>query len=242
MPAADIPRLCLALDVKSAAEALALVDELGGDVVGCYKIGLELFIAAGPQLVRDVRARGVDVFLDLKLHDISATVGRAVARAIDLDVRFLTIHASGGAGMMRAAAAAAAGSPTTLLAVTVLTSLSDDDVRAVGFDGDAAQLVLRMASLANDCGVGGVVCSPLEVAAVKGRCPQLFAMTPGIRGKGDTSDDQVRTMSADDAIAAGADAIVVGRPIRGATDRRGAARAIANAIADGLRHRQQEPS
>ncbi len=217
-------RLIFALDVKDAGEALALVGELGGEV-GCFKIGLELFVACGPQLVRDVRARGVDVFLDLKLHDISATVGSAVARAVDLDVRFLTIHASGGPGMLRAAQAAA-GSQTTLL--------------AVGVDVGAADQVLRLASLADDCGVGGIVCSPLEVAAVKARSPRLYAVTPGIRGAGDASNDQVRTMSADDAVAAGADAVVVGRPIRAAADRRAAAHAIGKRIAAGLSRRSQE--
>ncbi len=231
-------RLIFALDVKDAGEALALVDELGGEV-GCFKIGLELFVACGPQLVRDVRARGVDVFLDLKLHDISATVGSAVARAVDLDVRFLTIHASGGPGMLRAAQAAA-GSQTTLLAVTVLTSLGDEDLRAVGVGVGAADQVLRLASLADDCGVGGIVCSPLEVAAVKARSPRLYAVTPGIRGAGDASNDQVRTMSADDAVAAGADAVVVGRPIRAAADRRAAAHAIGKRIAAGLSRRSQE--
>ena len=239
MPRADASaRLCFALDVKSGADALALVDELG-DVVGCFKIGLELFIAAGPELVRDVRARGVDVFLDLKLHDISATVGSAVARAVDLDVRYLTIHASGGEGMLRAAQAAAGGA-TTLLAVTVLTSLGDADLAAVGVDVSAAEQVLRLAALADSAGVGGVVCSPLEVAAVKARCPSLVAVTPGIRGAGDQRDDQARTMSAADAVAAGADVIVVGRPIRAAVDRRAAARTIVDAIGVGLQTRHQE--
>jgi orotidine-5'-phosphate decarboxylase len=223
VPAAD--RLCFALDVDTQDAALALVDELK-DVVGCFKIGLELFIATGPQLVRAVRARGVDVFLDLKLHDISATVAAAVKSAVALDVRYLTVHASGGPGML-AAAAAAAGTRTTILAVTALTSLSDGDLRAVGFVEPASSLVLRLARLAEASGVPGIVCSPREVELVRQAAPALITVTPGIRGASDDNGDQVRTMSAGDAIAAGAHVLVVGRPIRLAPDRRAAASAIA---------------
>ena len=212
VPAAD--RLCFALDVDTQDAALALVDELK-DVVGCFKIGLELFIATGPQLVRAVRARGVDVFLDLKLHDISATVAAAVKSAVALDVRYLTVHASGGPGML-AAAATAAG-----------TSLSEGDLRAVGFVEPASSLVLRLARLAEASGVPGIVCSPREVQLVRQAAPALITVTPGIRGASDDNGDQVRTMSAGDAIAAGAHVLVVGRPIRLAPDRRAAAIAIA---------------
>lgn len=220
-----VSRLIFALDVDTTDAALALVDELKGHV-GVFKIGLELFIVGGPDLVRAVRARDVEVFLDLKLHDISATVAAAVRRAVALDVRYLTIHASGGPGMLRAAADAAAGSRTTLLAVTALTSLSDDDLAAAGYAENAVTLVPRLARLAEDAGVGGIVCSPLEVEAVGRVAPSLLKVTPGIRGANDAAGDQVRTMSAHDAIAAGADLIVVGRPIRGAEHRIVAADAI----------------
>ena len=225
-----ISQLCFALDVADVDSAIALVDELQGHV-GVFKIGLELFIVGGPDLVRTVRARGVDVFLDLKLHDIAATVGAAVARAVALDVRFLTIHASGGPAMLRAAAAAAAGSLTTLLAVTALTSLSDDDLAAAGYAENAITLVPRLARLAKDAGIGGIVCSPLEVEAVGRAAPGLLKVTPGIRGANDASNDQVRTMSASDAIRAGADLLVVGRPIRTAVDRTAAADAFVKEIA-----------
>jgi orotidine-5'-phosphate decarboxylase len=226
-------RLCFALDVPDAPSALALVDELGDDV-GVFKVGLELFVACGPQIVRDVRARGASVFLDLKLHDIPATVASAVARAAALEVRFLTLHASGGPAMLAAAAAAARGSGTTLLAVTALTSLTDVDLAAAGFAHGATTLVPLLAQLAVGQGIGGLVCSPHEVEAVKRVAPSLFCVTPGVRSAGDDHGDQARVKSAHDAIAVGADAIVVGRPIRGASDRKAAARRFVDEIATGL--------
>lgn len=229
------PHLCFALDVNDEATATALVDELR-DHVGVFKIGLELFIACGPALVRAVRARGVEVFLDLKLHDIPATVHSAVLRAAALDVRYLTVHAAGGP-MMLAAAAKAAGTRTTILAVTALTSLSEDDLAAVGFAQGTVGLVPRLARLAADNGVGGVVCSPREVALVKAAAPSLTIVTPGIRGANDDVGDQVRTMTAHDAIVAGADLLVVGRPIRAAADRRAAAGLIVDEIRAGLQER-----
>jgi orotidine-5'-phosphate decarboxylase len=221
-------RLCLALDVDAAAPALALVDELA-DYVGVFKLGLELFVAEGPALVQAVRARGVDVFLDLKLHDIPATVGAAVRRAIALDVKFLTIHASGGAAMMRAAVDAADGK-TAIVAVTALTSLSDRDLAEVGYAVGADALVLQLAAVAERAGVAGVVCSPREAAAIKKQSPRLLAVTPGIRSATDHDDDQQRTMGPTQAIAEGADLLVVGRPIRTAIDRRAAAAAFVDAI------------
>ncbi|MBM4280095.1 MAG: orotidine-5'-phosphate decarboxylase [Deltaproteobacteria bacterium] len=230
-PARD--RLCFALDVPDAPSALALVDELQDDV-GVFKIGLELFVACGPAIVRDVRARGVAVFLDLKLHDIAHTVQSAVTRAVELDVRFLTVHASGGPAMLAAAAAAARGSRTTLLAVTALTSLTDDDLAAVGFAHTATTLVPRLAQLAHAAGIGGLVCSPHEVEAVKRVAPSLYCVTPGVRSAGDDKGDQARVKSAHDAVAAGADAVVVGRPIRTAPSRRDAARRFVDELAAGL--------
>jgi orotidine-5'-phosphate decarboxylase len=224
-------RLCFALDVASEGEALALVDELRDDV-GVFKIGLELFVACGPSVVRAVRARGVDVFLDLKLHDIGNTVAAAVRRVNDLDVRFLTLHASGGAAMM-AAAAAQASSSLTLLAVTALTSLSDEELLQSGHVGGALTLVPQLARLAQASGVGGVVCSPKEIEAVKRAAPGTVVVTPGVRGAGDDQGDQQRTLSAEEAIARGSDVIVVGRPIKNAVDRRAAARRFVADIARG---------
>ena len=228
--------LCFALDVASADDALVWVDRLKDDV-GLFKIGLELFIAEGPSIVRQVRARGVDVFLDLKLHDIPQTVASSVTRAIALDVRFLTLHASGGTAMMKAAANAASSSSTTLLAVTALTSLSDQELLAAGHSGGAVTLVPQLARLASSSGIGGLVCSPLEAEAVKRVAPQLVVVTPGVRAPGESKGDQTRTRSAAEAVAAGADVVVVGRPIRAATDPRAAARALVEDIAAGLRRR-----
>jgi orotidine-5'-phosphate decarboxylase len=230
------PRLCFALDVPTAGDAVAFIDLLGDDV-GVFKIGLELFVAEGPTIVRRARARGVEVFLDLKLHDIPNTVASSVKRAIDLDVRFLTLHASGGSAMMHAAAQAAATSATTLLAVTALTSLSDDELVAAGHVGGAVTLVPQLAKLAAEAGVGGVVCSPLEIEAVQRVAPALLIVTPGVRGPHDNKGDQTRTRSAEEAVAAGADVVVVGRPIKGALDPKQAARALALEIARGLGRR-----
>lgn len=235
-----LDRLIFALDVDTTDAALSLVDELKGHV-GVFKVGLELFIAGGPDLVRAIRAKDVDVFLDLKLHDISATVAAAVRRAVALDVRYLTIHASGGPGMLRAAVDAAAGR-TTLLAVTALTSLSDADLAAAGYAENAVTLVPRLARLATDAGVGGIVCSPLEVEAVGRVAPSLLKVTPGIRGANDVAGDQVRTMSAQDAVRAGADLLVVGRPIRTATNRLVAADAFVAEIDAAFIQRSEQQS
>lgn len=229
-------RLCFALDVTDVDAALAFVDALGDDV-DVFKIGLELFVACGPGVVRAVRGRGKDVFLDLKLHDIPNTVAAATKRAIDLDVGYLTLHATGGPSMLAAAAAAAAGSSTTLLAVTALTSLSDDELLRSGHVGGAATLVPQLAQLAAECGVGGVVCSPLELQAVRRVAPSLTIVTPGVRGAGDHKGDQTRTMSARDAAAAGSDVLVVGRPIAQAPDPRAAARRLKADIAAGVAQR-----
>ena len=224
------PRLCFALDVPTAGDAIAWVDLLADDV-GVFKIGLELFVAEGPSIVRRIRARGVDVFLDLKLHDIPNTVASAVRRAVDLDVRYLTLHASGGPAMMRQAAQAAQSTSTVLLAVTILTSLGDDELLRAGHVGGAVTLVPMLATLAAESRIGGVVCSPLEIAAVKRVAPDLVIVTPGVRGVNDASDDQTRTRSAAEAIQAGAHVVVVGRPIKNARDPIRAARQLAKEIA-----------
>ena len=227
------PRLCFALDVTNAGDAVAWIDLLADDV-GVFKIGLELFVAEGPAIVRRARGRNAEVFLDLKLHDIPNTVASSVKRAIDLDVRYLTLHASGGAAMMQAAAQAAEHTSTTLLAVTALTSLSDEALLAAGYVGGAVTLVPKLAALASSSGIGGCVCSPWEIEAVKRAVPAILIVTPGVRGPNDAKGDQARTKSAAEAIQAGADVVVVGRPIRASSDPLQAARRIALEIARGL--------
>jgi orotidine-5'-phosphate decarboxylase len=229
-------RLIAAIDVPGRIEADELIHRLDG-AADWIKVGLELFIAAGPDLVRDYAAGGLRVMLDLKLHDIPATVERAVARACDLGARLLTIHAGGGRAMIEAAAAAAAragGGPARLriLAVTVLTSLDQRDLGEVGEDLPVAELVARRARLAREAGADGVVASPHEAAAVRRIAPRDFLIvTPGVRGAGNTAADQKRVASPGEALAAGADLIVVGRPIRDASNPAAAARAIAAELA-----------
>ena len=225
-------RLIAALDVEDRARADRLVERLAG-AADWLKIGLELFIAAGPALVRDYTAGGRRIMLDLKLCDIPATVERAVARAADLGAGLLTVHAAGGPAMLGAAAEAArrAGDDASrprILAVTVLTSLDQADLDAIGAHGPVADLVARRAHLAIDAGADGVVASPHEAAAVRRMAPPGFLIvTPGVRAAGQAAGDQKRVMSAGQARAAGADLVVVGRPIRDAADPAAAARTIA---------------
>jgi len=229
-------RLIAALDVEDRARADALVARIGG-AAGWLKIGLELFVAAGPELVRDYAAAGRRIMLDLKLHDIPATVGRATARAAGLGARLLTLHAGGGRAMIEAAAAAArsAGGEADrlrVLAVTVLTSMDQRDLDEVGARGPVEELVVRRALLAAEAGADGVVASPREAAALRAAVPPGFLIvTPGVRGAGDAAGDQKRVMSPAEARAAGADMIVVGRPIRDAADPAAAAAAIAAELA-----------
>ena len=212
----------VALDVADGAAALALVDRLG---VACsfYKIGSELFTGSGPGIVREVQDRGADVFLDLKFHDIPNTVRGAVQSAVSLGVRLLTVHASGGAGMLGAAAAAAAGSGCQVLAVTVLTSL---DAPAVGEAwgrqiGDLRSEVLRLAGLAAEAGVHGVVCSGHEAGMIRDRfAGRLATLVPGIRLPGDEHQDQTRVVTPRQAAEAGARFIVLGRAVTAAADPR----------------------
>lgn len=226
-------RLIVALDRSTRGDLLRLVGELAG-VVGTFKIGLQAFVANGPELVRAIRGRGHRVFLDLKLHDIPNTVARAVAEAAQLDVSMLTVHASGGAAMMRAASEAAAGTPLLLLGVTILTSLDDGSLGEIGFADGAESSVVRLARLARASNLGGVVASPREIAAIRAACgSDLRIVTPGIRTAGG-GDDQARTMSAREAIAAGADWIVVGRPI---TDHRSPREAAKEILAEVARAR-----
>lgn len=212
-------RLIVAADLSSSAEILALADELRG-IAGAFKIGLQAFVANGPDLVRQVIAAGHRVFLDLKLHDIPNTVQHAVQEAESLGIAMLTVHASGGAAML----GVARSERTLVLAVTVLTSLGEDDLDAIGWRGDASGSVVRLAKLAAASGIRGVVASPLEIRAIRESCgADMTIVTPGIRPPGSDAGDQRRTMTPSEALKAGADYIVVGRPVTAAANRRDAA-------------------
>jgi orotidine-5'-phosphate decarboxylase len=227
-------KILVALDLNTVAEARSLADRLRG-VVGGFKIGSQLFTSEGPALVEELVARGDRVFLDLKFHDIPYTVAGAVAAATRLGVWMVNVHASGGSAMMRAARAAAdeeaakRSRPAPLLiAVTMLTSLTDEALTEVGFGDPMAAQVERLAALTEAAGLDGVVASPKEIALIRRRCAPGFAIvTPGIRGAGDAKGDQQRTMSAAEALEAGASYLVVGRPIIAAADPRAAAERIA---------------
>lgn len=237
-------RLIAALDVPDRASADALVARLGASV-DWLKIGLELFVAAGPALVRDYAAAGHRIMLDLKLHDIPATVGRAAARAAEFGAELLTVHAAGGEAMLRAAVeaaeSAAAGAGGTggtggrrlrILAVTVLTSLDASDLEDAGLVGPMDALVVRRAELAARAGCDGVVASPHEAARLRSAMPPGFLIvTPGIRPAGASAGDQKRVSTAAEARAAGADLVVCGRPIRDAADPAVAARALVAELA-----------
>ena len=228
-------RILVALDVESKAEAVRLADLLRGSVGG-FKIGSRLFTAEGPGMVRTLTDRGDRVFLDLKFHDIPNTVATAVAAAADLGVWMVNVHASGGTAMMRAAREAAQETaarsnrpPPLVIAVTVLTSLNQAALRETGIVIDLLDQVLRLAELTKEAGLDGVVASPRETKAIRARCgPDFAIVTPGIRGgtAAASKDDQERTMTPADAMAAGASYLVVGRPIIGAPDPRAAAIAI----------------
>jgi orotidine-5'-phosphate decarboxylase len=220
--------LCVALDTPEygLVERLSFLTE---PHTGMFKVGLMAFAANGPGIVRRL-ARMRPVFLDLKLHDIPAQVEGAVAAVADLGATYVTIHAAGGPEMMRAAVDAA-GDEVTVIAVTVLTSLDDRVLDMIGVGDGAQSQVLRMAELALDAGVKGLVCSPLEIAGVRSRFGSLadggpMLLVPGIRPRGSDAADQRRTMTPREAVDAGADVIVVGRPITKAADPAEAARLI----------------
>ncbi|NYF89606.1 orotidine-5'-phosphate decarboxylase [Tunturiibacter empetritectus] len=225
-------RLAIALDYPDAQQALKLVDTLG-HTCQWFKIGMELYYAAGNTIVRELRDRGFDVFLDLKLHDIPNTVAGAVRSATQAGAGLLTIHASGGSAMMAAAAEAARapGGPR-LLAVTVLTSMDAAQLTGTGITVSPADQVLRLAKLATQSGIDGFVCSAEEVAAVRAATgPDTLLVIPGIRPAGAALGDQKRIATPAQAIAAGASMLVVGRPITQAPDPAAAARAILDEIA-----------
>jgi len=221
-------RLIVALDVPSAAEAQKLVAQIG-DSAAIYKIGKQLFTSEGPALVRELVSSGRKVFLDLKYHDIPNTVASAVRSAADLNVAMLTVHALGGSRMLRAAAEAAGqyARKPLVLAVTVLTSMANEDLHEIGITGSAQDEVLKLATLAQKVGVGGLVASPSELKALRQAIGQeMKIVTPGVRPAGSDKGDQARVATPADAIANGADYIVVGRPITGAANPAAAAAAI----------------
>ena len=233
MPANE--KLIIALDVDTAAKALALVDQLR-EVAGMFKIGSTLFTAAGPQIVKDIIASGARVFLDLKFHDIPHQVAGAARSAAELGVSMFTVHASGGPEMMKRASEAVAdvatraGTPrAAVLAISVLTSVDTAILSQIGVNESATDSVMRLVKLAAASGVDGVVASPQEVAAIRTAItdPNFLVVTPGIR-PAQTEDDQRRVATPAAALAAGASYLVVGRPITGAPDPLAAARAIAS--------------
>jgi orotidine-5'-phosphate decarboxylase len=212
-------RLVVAVDLSSRDDILRLVDELRG-AVGVFKIGLQAFVGNGPSIVREIVAGGEKVFLDLKIHDIPNTAQHAVAAADDLGASIVTVHAAGGSAML----AACANTRALVLGVTILTSLDDEEVARIGFTGSAMSSAVRLARLAKESGLRGVVASPLEIAPIREACGSDFViLTPGIRPSGSDAADQRRTMTPRQAIAAGADYLVVGRPITNAKGRREAA-------------------
>ena len=222
-----------ALDVPTAEQALKLAREIA-PVVGAFKVGSELFTSAGPDIIKKIRATGAAVFLDLKFHDIPNTVAKAVASATRLDVQMLTIHTSGGLEMMRAAEASAqqtanqAGRNAPLvLGVTVLTSSDRRTLAEISCEANVGAQVKRLANLAVKAGLRGLVCSPLEIADLRQILPaHIQLVTPGIRTGAEKADDQKRTLTPREAIDAGANWLVIGRPIYAAENPRAAAEKI----------------
>jgi orotidine-5'-phosphate decarboxylase len=233
-------RLIYALDVPDAATALKWVKRLGNSV-GMYKVGLELFVASGPDLVREIVGQGSKVFLDLKFHDIPNTVAGAVRSAATMGASIVNLHALAGGEAMKLAAkaskeaAAKAGvEPPKLIAVTILTSHSQATLDELGLGGTPAEAVKRLAMLARDSGMDGVVCSPEEASAIREIWSEGLIVTPGIRPAGSAVGDQVRIATPKGAINAGADYLVVGRPIREADDPVAAANSISKEIEEAL--------
>lgn len=229
--------IIVALDVPTAELALKIAKRVA-PVVGAFKIGSELFTAGGPYIVRQIRSTGVPVFLDLKFHDIPNTVAKAVASAVSLDVQMLTVHASGGSEMMRVAEESAqktareAGLAAPLvLGVTVLTSMNATTLSEIGGDTNVGRQVERLATLAVKSGLCGLVCSPLEIADLRKSLPaNIQLVTPGIRTGTVKGDDQKRTLTPSQALKAGANWLVIGRPICAAEDPRAAAEKILESI------------
>ncbi|MFL6468971.1 MAG: orotidine-5'-phosphate decarboxylase [Pyrinomonadaceae bacterium] len=230
-------RIIVALDVETADNAQRIVDELG-DSVGGFKIGLQLFTSAGPELVRKLAGKGHRVFLDLKFHDIPNTVAKASVEAARLGAWMFNVHASGGGEMMKRTANKVGEvcereslTPPKIIAVTVLTSSDNNLLAETGIEGDVENQVVKLAQLTAKYGLDGVVASALEAATIKANVPQPFlVVTPGIRPASATNDDQKRVTTAEEAVLNGADYLVIGRPITQAANKREAALAIANQI------------
>ena len=228
-----------ALDVSTVEMALKLAEEIR-PAVGAFKIGSELFTTGGPDIVRRIRGSGASIFLDLKFHDIPNTVAKAAAAATRLDVQMLTIHASGGLEMMRAAQESAQQTAKEsrrtaplVLGVTVLTSMDGRTLAEIGSNANVGAQVERLGGLAVKAGLGGLVCSPLEIAALRQILPQeMQLVTPGIRTGAEKADDQKRTLTPKDALAAGANWLVIGRPIYAAKNPRAAAEEILESLRD----------
>ena len=240
-----IDKLIFALDAKSYEEAMSWV-ELLSNHVGMFKVGKELFTAVGPRIIQSIKERSQKVFLDLKFHDIPNTVARAAEAAVNLNIDMFNVHASGGSQMMKDAVSAARSfsdkmgrARPVLLAVTVLTSLNNDDLKEIGFKKSTDELVLRLAKLAKTAGASGVVASARDISRLRKNLGNDFVIvTPGIRSLTEKNkDDQKRTLSAYEAIKAGADYIVVGRPIRTAKEPLAACRQIVQEIEEGLTSR-----
>jgi orotidine-5'-phosphate decarboxylase len=240
-------KLIVALDVDDANRALELCEALR-DSVGMFKVGMQLFTAAGPDVVRQIVSRGGRVFLDLKYHDIPNTVAMAAVEATRLGVSIFNVHASGGSEMMKRVAAAVAETAQRenltkpkVIAVTVLTSIDRQTLQQIGIAGEAESVVTRLASLARQSGLDGVVASAQEIRSIRDAVlqPDFLIVTPGIRGASASADDQRRTMSAGNAVKAGADFLVIGRPVLAAPDPIDAARQIVEEIAAALKAEPQ---
>ena len=241
-------KLIFALDAAGFDEALSWIELLSGHV-GMFKVGKELFTAVGPKIIESIKQRQGRVFLDLKYHDIPNTVARAAEAACRLKVDMFNVHASGGARMIRETVDAVVGgaeksgdAKPIVLAVTVLTSLNNADLAGIGFEKTTNDLVLRLAKMSLEAGASGVVASPQDIVALRQNLGNNFVIvTPGIRSAAEpVKDDQKRTLSATEAVQAGADYIVVGRPIRQAGDPLEACHRITQEIADGLAARNRK--
>lgn len=215
-------KIFVALDVENKEKALEIVGDLKG-LGACFKIGKQLFTSTGPELVREIVGMGEDVFLDLKYHDIPNTVAKAGAAAAQLGVKIFNVHASGGRKMMEAVREEMnkLTNPPLVLAVTILTSLGEEDIREVGFDRTIPEQITKLARLAKDSGMDGVVASPLEIELIRETCGKDFKiLTPGIRPAFAAVNDQKRIATPAEALRKGADYLVIGRPITAAENRR----------------------
>ncbi len=226
-PSSAKDKIIVALDLPDEASALRAVEQLTGEV-GLFKVGLQLFTACGPSIVRQIRAQGAGVFLDLKFHDIPNTVRHAVESAVALDVQMLTVHAGGGREMLEAATAGAVHSSCIVLGVTVLTSSNERTLSEMGVQRSVPDQVAALGKIAAESGLGGLVASAHEIGLLRGCIPSgMKLVIPGIRPAGVAVQDQKRVMTPLEAVAAGADYLVIGRPILGAENPLQAAREIA---------------